>query len=72
MDQVDPFRCAVPELRAAYKHRHLRVAFCNVQHQKDQPGRHHQGGDLGSPPDSSMSLWLCLQHYAAQDDQLSC
>ena len=37
MDQVDPFRCAEPELHAAYKHRHLRAAFCNVQHQKDQP-----------------------------------
>ena len=37
MDQVDPFQCADRKLRAAYKHRHLRAAFCNVQHQKSQP-----------------------------------
>ena len=36
MDQVDPFQCADRELQAAYKHRHLRAAFCNVQHPKNQ------------------------------------
>jgi len=36
MDQVDPFQCADRKLQAAYKHRHLRAAFCNVQHPKNQ------------------------------------